>query len=69
MTMFQNLARTMEPGDMLKIECVRCGRRTAWSKAEASLRLGDHAAPYDIRRRLRCSGCGARGGGRVKVWI
>jgi hypothetical protein len=35
MTMFENLGRVMKASDTLKIECGECGRRRAFTGAEA----------------------------------
>lgn len=64
--MFQTLARTMEPSDRLKIAC-DCGRRVAWTRSEAFARCGPDTTPADLRRRLRCAGCGLAG--QAQVWI
>ena len=66
--MFQNLGRVMTaPTDTLKIECGGCGRRRTFTRAEAFRTFGEGAAPYNIRRKARCTDCGASG--RVTVWI
>lgn len=68
MMMFQTLGRVMlSPVDTLKIECVACQHRAAWSQAEAFERLGPGATPYDVRARLRCSACGVAR--RVRTWV
>jgi ribosomal protein S27E len=65
--MFQNLHRSLPQSGGLKIECDGCGRQTTWSRAVAMEKLGSHAAPADIRRRLRCKNCGKAG--QAKTWI
>lgn len=66
--MFETLARVMTASSQtLKIRCRVCGRRTAWTRAEAMAALGAHASPFAVRRRLVCKRCGARGG--ADVWI
>ena len=65
--MFQTLHRVMNPTDRLKIECGACHRRVALTQAEAFDRFGPDAAPFDIKRRAVCAGCGARD--RAAVWI
>ncbi|UTP38666.1 hypothetical protein M9M90_15755 [Phenylobacterium sp. LH3H17] len=64
--MFQNLGRDMAYSDTLKVRCP-CEREAVFSCKEAFAIFGDDATPYDIRRRLRCSGCGEVG--KVDVWI
>ena len=66
-TMFQTLHRVMKPTDRLKLQCGACRRRAELSQAEAFQTFGPDAAPYDIKRRAVCSGCGARD--RAAVWI
>ena len=65
--MFQTLHRVMGPSDRLKIECGACRRRVTLTQAEAFDTFGPDAAPYDVRRRAVCTGCGARS--RATVWI
>ena len=67
MTMFQTLHRSMRSQDTLKLLCEACDRRTTWTHREAVARCGPDATPMDIRRRLKCQGCGAEG--RARVWI
>lgn len=67
MTLFQTLGRVMDEGAVLRLECEVCGHRALWGRAAAFARLGADAAPYEIRRRLRCSACGARR--QARVWI
>lgn len=67
MTMFQNLHRSMSFADRLKIRCELCGHQAALTAAEARARCGPDATPMLIRRRARCSACGAKGS--VQVWI
>jgi len=66
MTMFETLGRVMPAETTLKIEC-GCSRRTTWTRDAAIQRFGQGATPYDIRKRLRCTGCGRSG--RATVWI
>lgn len=67
MTMFQNLRRIMTEGQTLKVECLRCGHRGEWTRREAYFAFGEDAAPYDIRKRAKCSVC--KWPTEVKVWI
>lgn len=67
MQMFQTLGRTMEPSDVLKIECVACGHRVEWTRAEAFARLGAGARPADLKRLGPCGKCGERR--RIRAWI
>jgi hypothetical protein len=68
MTMFETLGRTMRAStDTLKIQCNACGRRRTFTRAEAFAHFGPGAAPYDVRRRCRCSAC--KRSGYVTVWI
>lgn len=45
----------------LTIRCIRCGNRAVWSREKAIVNLGGHTMPHQIRGKLRCSRCGARG--------
>ena len=65
--MFQNLDRTLEPGQTLKITCGHCGHGAEWDHHEAHRLLGPRATPADCRRRLVCGHCGD--GKAVNVWI
>jgi hypothetical protein len=65
--MFQNLGRCLRDGSTLKTRCSKCGHEHVWAGQLALARFGPDAAPYDIRRRLRCTACGTRG--LVQVWI
>lgn len=67
MQMFQNLRRTMKPGDRLKIQCEACDHRATLTQDDAVSRCGPDATPMEIRRRAQCRSCGA--GGRARVWI
>lgn len=67
MTMFQNLHRMMGEAAQLKIACETCEHGVSWTRQQAFLWLGPDATPYEIRRRLRCTRCGAAG--RARVWI
>lgn len=66
MTMFQNLFRSMRGSERLQARCEACGRRAAWTYAEAKAAFGPDATPMAIRARLRCAACGAA---RATVWI
>lgn len=68
MTMFQNLRRSLPEGRQLQVECGACGRKAAFTRTEAVRRFGEDAAPMDIRRKLVCRGCGAKGA-VLRVWI
>lgn len=65
--MFQTLHRTMGPQETLKLQCDGCDRRTTWTYAQAVAHCGPDATPSDIRRRLKCQGCGAEA--RARIWI
>jgi hypothetical protein len=65
--MFQTLARTLKPHERLRIACEFCGRTTDWPRADAMRRLGPDTKPFQLRPRLRCSGCGKRESARVSV--
>jgi ribosomal protein S27E len=67
MTMFQTLHRMMSSAATLKITCDGCGHEATWTGAQALKRLGPDATPFDVRRRLRCGGCGHTG--RARTWI
>jgi hypothetical protein len=66
--MFQNLHRMMANGGTLKIACETeaCGHTAALSRADAFRLLGPDSIPHDVRRKLRCTKCGA---GYPRVWI
>jgi len=66
MTMFQNLNRSMDPRGRLQARCAGCGRTAFWGKAAACRIFGPDATPYEVRRRLKCTDCGAA---RAEVWI
>lgn len=65
--MFQNLHRSLDQGQTLKLQCEACGHLATLTAADAKVRCGADATPMDIRRRARCRACGAEG--RVRVWI
>lgn len=65
--MFQNLHRSMAPGQTLKIQCEACRHLASLTAMEAKAACGPDATPMDIRRRAKCKACGAEG--RVRVWI
>jgi hypothetical protein len=65
--MFQNLHRTMNGSDQLKIQCVPCQHLATWVHAEATRSCGPDATPMEIRARARCTACGRLG--QVRVWI
>ncbi len=67
MTMFQTLRRMLANTTTLKMACEACGHRASWTRAQAFSRLGPDATPFEIRRRLTCSGCGQTD--RIRVWI
>jgi hypothetical protein len=67
MQMFQNIGRSMQAGDVLKIRCGLCAHQTAWPRAVAIERLGERARPAEVRRVLKCGACGS--GAKVQVWI
>ena len=66
MTMFQNLSRMMRYQDTLKVKC-SCGHEAEFSQKDAFQLFGEDAAPYDIRRRMRCSACGKVGSVDVRI--
>jgi ribosomal protein L37E len=45
----------------LTITCRGCGNRQIWSPEKAIINLGGSTQPHQIRSKLRCSRCGARG--------
>ncbi|MDG2531029.1 hypothetical protein [Caulobacter endophyticus] len=45
----------------LTITCLRCGHRVVWSREKAVMNLGGHTMPHELRGKLRCSRCAARG--------
>lgn len=65
--MFQNLRRILNEGQTLKVRCETCGRQKEWSRREAYFAFGEDAAPYDIRKRAKCSAC--KRPTELKVWI
>ena len=67
MTMFQNLHRSLAAGQTLKLQCDACEHRVTLSQGEAARLCGPDATPMEIRRRARCTVCGAEG--RARVWI
>lgn len=68
MTMFQTLGRMMAYNDTLKVRCV-CGHEATFSCKDAFALFGTDAAPYDVRRRMRCTAPECRKVGQVDVWI
>lgn len=66
MAMFENLGKVMRYHDRLKIKCA-CGHKAEFSQKEAFQVFGEDAAPYDIRRRMRCSSCGKVGSVEVRI--
>jgi hypothetical protein len=56
----------MAPTDTLKLTGADCGRRAEWPREQAFRLFGPDAAPYEVRRRARCGGCGSR---RVDVAV
>lgn len=66
--MFQTLARVMRsPADTLKLRCEGCGHEEAFERTMAWHYFGADSTPPDVRRRAKCTGCGARGSARV--WV
>lgn len=66
--MFQTLARVMRsPTDTLKLKCEPCGHEEAFARTMAWRCFGADSTPPDVRRRARCSKCGARGS--ALVWV
>jgi DNA-directed RNA polymerase subunit RPC12/RpoP len=65
--LFENLGRTMQATDTLKVQCEACGHRASFDRTTAQRLFGEGASPYEIRRRARCRYCQAAG--RVTVWI
>jgi hypothetical protein len=65
--MFENLGRVMKASDTLKVECGGCMRRRTFARPEAIKAFGEGAAPYDIRRKVRCTECGRSG--FAMIWI
>lgn len=50
----------------LRIQC-SCGYQVTWPRALIRRRCGDWMRPYDLRRRLRCTSCGAKGAPKVSL--
>lgn len=45
----------------LTITCRRCGNRQVWPRDQAIQVLGGETLPHQIRGKIRCDLCGARG--------
>jgi len=50
----------------LYIRCV-CGYSATWPPKVAIARLGEWTKPTQVRDRLSCSACGARGPGKISI--
>jgi hypothetical protein len=57
--MFQNLHRMLRGGRTLDLTCGACGHSVRWGPGIAFQRLGPDATPFEVRRKLVCSRCGA----------
>lgn len=66
MTKYQTLRTMLAYDSFLKVKCA-CGHHTQIPAADARQVFGDDAAPYEIRRRMRCNQC--KEVGKVEVWI
>ena len=56
--LWPTIARLKGP---LTIICRRCNSQVIWSRERAMVNLGSGAMPHQVRAKLRCSQCGARG--------
>ncbi len=66
--MFETLQKVMSnAADTLKLHCEVCGHGADMTRERSFSKFGPDASPLEIRRRVICSGCGARG--QTKVWI
>ncbi len=66
--MFETLQRVMsDDADSLNLRCEACGHGARMSRARSFAAFGADASPFEIRRRLICTACGARG--QTRVWI
>jgi hypothetical protein len=45
----------------LTIVCRQCAHRAVWSREKAIVNLGAASLPHQVREKLRCSMCKARG--------
>ncbi len=66
--MFETLQRVMsDAGDRLKLRCEACGHGAEMTRERSFATFGPDASPFEIRRRVVCTVCRARG--RSSVWI
>ena len=66
--MFQTLHRVMRSAsDTLKLRCEACTHQVEFERTMAFTYFGADSTPPDVRRRARCSECGARGS--AQVWV
>lgn len=66
--MFQTLHRVMRSsGDTLKLKCEACAHQVEFERTVAFTCFGADSTPPDVRRRAKCSECGARGS--AQVWV
>lgn len=61
------LGKAMQPHSVLVLACHRCSHVAVWSRAEAMARCTGEATPFEVRRKARCSQCGARQ--EANVWV
>jgi ribosomal protein L37E len=66
--MFETLQRVMSNGgDRLKLRCEACGHGAEMTREQSFAAFGPDASPFEIRRRVVCTACGARG--QSTAWI
>ncbi len=66
--MFETLQRVMsDAADRLNLRCEACGHGAEMSRERSFAAFGPDASPFEIRRRVTCTACGARG--QTRVWI
>jgi hypothetical protein len=66
MAMFEVIGRVMAHGSVLTTTC-QCGHQAVFTRAQAVALFGYHAAPYDLRKALVCSRCGARDNASLSI--
>lgn len=67
MAMFETLGAALRAGDRLTLRCLACGREASWPRERALSAFGPFAPPWEVRSRVRCSGCGETRRVRVTV--
>jgi DNA-directed RNA polymerase subunit RPC12/RpoP len=66
--MFETLNRVMsKAGDTLKLRCEACGHRADMTRERSLSAFGPDASPFEIRHRVVCTACGARG--QSAAWV